>query len=58
MKLFAVLALALLGTWPLPALAQSIKLGAVVPLTGRNQVLGLLSFVCDKAGVLKKRLGL
>ena len=35
MKLFAVLALALLGTWPLPALAQSIKLGAVVPLTGR-----------------------
>jgi len=35
MKLFAVLALALLGTWPLPASAQSIKLGAVVPLTGR-----------------------
>jgi len=35
MKLLVVLALALLGTWPLPASAQSIKLGAVVPLTGR-----------------------
>ena len=27
--------LALVGAWPLPALAQSIKVGAVVPLTGR-----------------------
>jgi branched-chain amino acid transport system substrate-binding protein len=35
MRSLAVLALALLAAWPLPALAESFKVGAVVPLTGR-----------------------
>src|SRR5438034_9220650 len=35
MKVFALLALALLGLGPVPALAQTVKIGAVVPLTGR-----------------------
>lgn len=35
MRLLALLALAFVGIWPLPAAAESIKLGAVVPLTGR-----------------------
>jgi branched-chain amino acid transport system substrate-binding protein len=35
MKRLALLALALVTAWPLPALADSIKVGAVVPLTGR-----------------------
>jgi hypothetical protein len=35
MKLLALLVLAFVGIGPLPAAAQSIKVGAVVPLTGR-----------------------
>jgi len=35
MRFLALLVLAFVGVWPLPAAAQSIKLGAVVPLTGR-----------------------
>lgn len=35
MKLLALLVLAFVSVGPLPAAAQSIKLGAVVPLTGR-----------------------
>src|SRR5207247_6933695 len=35
MKVLALLALALLGLGPAPALAQTVKVGAVVPLTGR-----------------------
>ncbi len=35
MRMLAWLALALLGLSPVPAWAQSIKMGAVVPLTGR-----------------------
>ena len=35
MRVLALLALALLGFWPAPALAQAVKVGAVVPLTGR-----------------------
>src|SRR5882672_5024328 len=35
MRLLAAFALALLGLWPSLAAAQSIKIGAVVPLTGR-----------------------
>ncbi len=35
MRVLALLALALVGVWPLPAWAQAIKVGAVVPLTGR-----------------------
>jgi len=35
MRMLALLALALLGLSPVPAWAQSIKMGAVVPLTGR-----------------------
>src|SRR5438876_4396034 len=35
MKVLALLALALLGLGPVPALAQTVKIGAVVPLTGR-----------------------
>jgi len=35
MRLLAAFALALLGIWPSPAAAQSIKIGAAVPLTGR-----------------------
>jgi branched-chain amino acid transport system substrate-binding protein len=35
MKVLTLLLLALLGFGPVPALAQSIKVGAVVPLTGR-----------------------
>lgn len=35
MRVRALLALAFVGVWPLPAAAESIKLGAVVPLTGR-----------------------
>ncbi len=35
MRLLALLALAFVGIGPLPAAAESIKLGAVVPLTGR-----------------------
>src|ERR1700741_4024249 len=35
MTLRTLLLLALVARWPAPALAQSIKVGAVVPLTGR-----------------------
>ena len=35
MRLLALLVLAAARLWPLPAWAQSIKVGAVVPLTGR-----------------------
>src|SRR5947207_9005156 len=35
MKALALLALAVLGLGPVPALAQTLKVGAVVPLTGR-----------------------
>ncbi len=35
MRLLALFLLTLVGAWPLPALAQSIKVGAAVPLTGR-----------------------
>src|ERR1041384_2928836 len=35
MRALALIALALLGFWPAPAFAQAIKVGAVVPLTGR-----------------------
>ncbi|MBI1964484.1 MAG: amino acid ABC transporter substrate-binding protein [Candidatus Rokubacteria bacterium] len=35
MRVLMLFVLALVGAWPLPALAQSIKVGAVVPLTGR-----------------------
>lgn len=35
MRLLVMLALASFAVWPLPARADSIKLGAVVPLTGR-----------------------
>src|SRR5712691_325104 len=35
MKVLALLALAVLGLGPAPALAQTVKVGAVVPLTGR-----------------------
>jgi branched-chain amino acid transport system substrate-binding protein len=35
MRRLALLALALLGAWPLAASAESVKVGAVVPLTGR-----------------------
>ncbi len=35
MRLLALFLLALVGVWPLPASAQSIKVGAAVPLTGR-----------------------
>ncbi len=35
MRLLALFLLTLVGVWPLPALAQSIKVGAAVPLTGR-----------------------
>jgi branched-chain amino acid transport system substrate-binding protein len=35
MRLIALLALALASAWPLPAWGESIKVGAVVPLTGR-----------------------
>lgn len=35
MRLLALFLLALVGVWPLPVSAQSIKVGAVVPLTGR-----------------------
>ncbi|HEU5322607.1 MAG TPA: amino acid ABC transporter substrate-binding protein [Methylomirabilota bacterium] len=35
MRVLALLALVLLGAWPVPAWAQTVKLGAVVPLTGR-----------------------
>lgn len=35
MRLLVMLALASFALWPLPARADSIKLGAVVPLTGR-----------------------
>jgi branched-chain amino acid transport system substrate-binding protein len=35
MRLRALLTLAFVGVWPLPAAAESVKLGAVVPLTGR-----------------------
>ena len=35
MRALMLFVLALVGAWPLPALAQSIKVGAVVPLTGR-----------------------
>jgi branched-chain amino acid transport system substrate-binding protein len=35
MKVLALLALAALGLGPAPALAQTVKVGAVVPLTGR-----------------------
>src|SRR5262249_203517 len=35
MKAFAALVLALLGVWPWRAAAQAVKIGAVVPLTGR-----------------------
>ncbi len=35
MRFLALLLLAVVGVWPFPAAAQSIKLGAVVPLTGR-----------------------
>jgi branched-chain amino acid transport system substrate-binding protein len=35
MRALALVALALLGFWPAPALAQAVKVGAVVPLTGR-----------------------
>ena len=35
MKVLALLALAVLGLGPVPALAQTVKVGAVVPLTGR-----------------------
>lgn len=35
MRLLSLLVLAFVGVWPLAASAQAIKLGAVVPLTGR-----------------------
>jgi branched-chain amino acid transport system substrate-binding protein len=35
MSVLAVVTVMLLGLWPAPAEAQSVKLGAVVPLTGR-----------------------
>ena len=35
MRVLALLVLALVGVWPLSAWAQAIKVGAVVPLTGR-----------------------
>jgi branched-chain amino acid transport system substrate-binding protein len=35
MRVLALLALAVLGLWPASALAQAVKVGAVVPLTGR-----------------------
>ena len=35
MRVLALLALAVLGLGPAPALAQTVKVGAVVPLTGR-----------------------
>ena len=35
MRRLAIIALALLGLWPASALAQAVKVGAVVPLTGR-----------------------
>ena len=35
MRVLALLVLAFVGLWPLAAAAQSIKVGAVVPLTGR-----------------------
>jgi branched-chain amino acid transport system substrate-binding protein len=35
MRRLALLTLTLLALWPFPAFAQSIKVGAVVPLTGR-----------------------
>jgi branched-chain amino acid transport system substrate-binding protein len=35
MRVLALLVLAFVGIWPLPAWAQAIKVGAVVPLTGR-----------------------
>jgi branched-chain amino acid transport system substrate-binding protein len=33
--MLVLLTLTLMGLWPLPALAQTVKVGAVVPLTGR-----------------------
>jgi branched-chain amino acid transport system substrate-binding protein len=35
MRVLLLLALGVLGSWPAPALAQAVKFGAVVPLTGR-----------------------
>jgi branched-chain amino acid transport system substrate-binding protein len=35
MRVLVLLVLAFVGLWPLPARAESIKVGAVVPLTGR-----------------------
>jgi branched-chain amino acid transport system substrate-binding protein len=35
MRLLSLLILASLGVWPAPAWAQTIKVGAVIPLTGR-----------------------
>ena len=35
MRVLAALVLGLLGLWPSLAAAQSVKIGAVVPLTGR-----------------------
>ena len=35
MRILALLALAIVGAWPVAASAQTIKVGAVVPITGR-----------------------
>jgi branched-chain amino acid transport system substrate-binding protein len=35
MRILALLALAIVSAWPMPVSAQSVKVGAVVPLTGR-----------------------